>query len=250
MSERPAPLADPVAEGRAIGASAVERGLELKITGGVAVAINCPSALLPPLARTYADIDLVGLGSRGGEITGLLEELGYVADVSFNAVNGATRLFFWDEANGRQVDVFLDRVEMCHEIDLRRRLDSDSPTLELADLLLMKLQVFETNEKDYLDILALLSDHEFGCCLGEIDLGYLAALAGEDWGLWRTTTVVAERAADFAESLADFEGAARVRAQVGRFSAALGEAPKSRRWRMRAKVGERKRWYELPEESH
>lgn len=250
MTERPAPLADPVEEGRAIGAAAVGRGIALKITGGVAVAITCPSARVPPLARAYADIDLVGVGALGGEITALLEGLGYVADVGFNAVHGATRLFFWDEANGRQVDVFLDRVEMCHEIDLRKRLDSEAPTLELADLLLMKLQVFETNEKDYLDILALLCDHEFGAGAGEINLAYLAGLAGEDWGLWRTTTMVADRAADFADSLPGFEAAVRVRAQVGRFTAALEEAPKSRRWRMRAKVGERKRWYELPEESH
>jgi hypothetical protein len=31
--------------------------------------------------------------------------------------------------------------------------------------------------------------------------------------------------------------------------AAATEGQKSRRWRMRAKVGERKRWYELPEET-
>ncbi|MBS1884730.1 MAG: hypothetical protein JSS97_17415 [Actinobacteria bacterium] len=250
MSERPAPLADPVAEGQAIGAAAVERGIALKITGGVAVAITCPSASRPPLARAYADIDLVGLGSHGGEITALLEGLGYVADVAFNAVNGATRLFFWDEGSERQVDVFLDRVEMCHQIDLRKRLGSDAPTLELADLLLMKLQVFETNEKDYLDILALLVDHDFGGGPDEIDLGYLAGLAGEDWGLWRTTTMVADRAADFADSLPGFEAAARVREQVVRFTADLEGAPKTRGWRMRARIGERKRWYELPEESH
>ena len=28
----------------------------------------------------------------------------------------------------------------------------------------------------------------------------------------------------------------------------IEEEPKSRGWRMRAKIGERKRWYELPEE--
>jgi hypothetical protein len=250
MSERSQPLADPVAEGREIGAAAVERGLELKITGGVAVAINCPSAGHAPLARSYADIDLVGLGSRSGEITSLLEGLGYVADVAFNAVNGATRLFFWDEANERQVDVFLDRVEMCHEIDLRKRLDSDETTLDLADLLLMKLQVFETNEKDYLDILALLQDHEFGTGPNEIDLPYLAALAAEDWGLWRTTTMVAERAAEFAAALAGFEQVERAQGQVALYLASLEEQPKSRRWKMRARIGERKRWYELPEESH
>ncbi|HEX3359869.1 MAG TPA: hypothetical protein VHS74_02655 [Solirubrobacterales bacterium] len=250
MSERRQPLVDPVEEGREIGAAAVERGVELKITGGVAVAINCPSAGRPPLARQYADIDLVGLASRTAEITGVLEDLGYVADVAFNALHGASRLFFWDETNERQVDVFLDRVEMCHEIDLRKRLGSPKPTLDLADLLLMKLQIFETNEKDYLDILSLLTDHEFGTGPGEIDLPYLAGLAGEDWGLWRTTTMVAERAVDFASALAGLEATERVRRQVALYLDSLEAEPKSRGWKFRAKIGERKRWYELPEESH
>jgi hypothetical protein len=28
----------------------------------------------------------------------------------------------------------------------------------------------------------------------------------------------------------------------------IEEAPKSRAWKLRAKIGERKRWYDLPEE--
>jgi uncharacterized OB-fold protein len=36
----------------------------------------------------------------------------------------------------------------------------------------------------------------------------------------------------------------RVRAVLRR----IEEAPKSRGWKLRAKIGERKRWYELPEE--
>jgi hypothetical protein len=36
--------------------------------------------------------------------------------------------------------------------------------------------------------------------------------------------------------------------RAGALAARIEAAPKSRRWRMRAKIGERKRWYELPEE--
>jgi hypothetical protein len=32
-------------------------------------------------------------------------------------------------------------------------------------------------------------------------------------------------------------------------SEALEQAPKSRRWKLRDRIGERKRWYELPEET-
>ena len=37
-------------------------------------------------------------------------------------------------------------------------------------------------------------------------------------------------------------------AQIADLRTAIDEAPKSTRWRLRAKVGERKRWYEEPEE--
>jgi hypothetical protein len=61
---------------------------------------------------------------------------------------------------------------------------------------------------------------------------------------------VAERAVQYAAALEGFKEAARVREQVERHRAALEAAPKSLRWRTRARIGERKRWYELPEEAH
>jgi hypothetical protein len=244
------PAGDAIAEGRRVGEAAIAAGLELKLTGGVAVALRCPSAARDPLARACADVDLVGRSKRSGEIIGFLTELGYVPDEAFNAVNGRSRLFFMDQTNGRQLDVFLDEVEMCHRIDLRDRLETGSPTLSLADLLLMKLQVMETNHKDYQDILALLVDHPFTEDDAGINLAYLAALASADWGIWRTTTLVAERAADVAARLDRYENRDIVRAQVQTYVEALERAPKSRKWTMRARLGERKRWYELPEESH
>ena len=39
------------------------------------------------------------------------------------------------------------------------------------------------------------------------------------------------------------------RAQLQTLSEAAESAPKSRRWKMRARIGERKRWYEVPEET-
>jgi hypothetical protein len=242
--------ASPVAAGRRIAEAALGNGLSLKLTGGVAVALRCPSATLPPLARDYADIDLVGHAKQSGQISDLLVTLEYVADASFNAVQGDRRLLFWDPANERQVDVFLDEIEMCHRIDLRDRLTSPELTLTLADLLLMKLQVVETNQKDYMDIVALLADQEFTTDDAGINLPYLTNLMSDDWGLWRTTTEVAQRAAAFAAGLSDGRLAETARCQAERYVTTVLEAPKSRRWRLRAKVGERKRWYELPEEAH
>jgi hypothetical protein len=46
----------------------------------------------------------------------------------------------------------------------------------------------------------------------------------------------------------DQELAVRVRTQIETLRAHLAEAPKSRRWKLRAKVGTRKRWYQQVEE--
>jgi len=250
MTNGPIPPGTAIDEGRRIAEAVAATELQLKLTGGVAVALRCPSAAHPPLARACADVDLVGRASQSGEIVRVLTELGYVADDAFNAVNGRSRLFFMDQTNDRQLDVFLDEVEMCHRIDLRERLGAGSPTLSLADLLLMKLQVVQTNHKDYQDILALLGDHPFTDDDSGINLPYLAGIAAGDWGIWRTTTMVAERAAEVADTLEQYEHRDTVRSQVKVYIESLTEVPKSRKWTLRARLGERKRWYELPEESH
>lgn len=248
MTDR-VPKADVVEEGRRVGGAALAAGVALKLTGGVAVALRCPSARRAPLQRDYADIDVVGRARDRRAITELLGQLGYEADAAFNAMHGSSRMYFWDPIHERQLDVFLDEIEMCHRIDLRNRLDHDQATLTLADLLLMKLQIVETNHKDYLDILTLLVDQPFSDDTG-IDVRYLASLAADDWGLWKTTTSVAERTADYAAGLEHFEQADHVRSQVDRYLQALEQVPKSRRWKLRDRIGERKRWYELPEEAH
>ncbi len=245
---RAIPLADPVAEGQRLVDAIAAEGAELRLTGGVAVALRCASARSAPLRRQYADIDAVGRGSQRARVGKLLSALGYAADESFNAVHGSQRLFFWDPTNQRQFDVFLDRVEMCHTIDLSKRLATPDGTLAPADLLLMKLQVVETNEKDFLDILALLVDHDFTDDDAGLNLPYLTSLTGSNWGLWRTTTIVAERADKYARSLSDFADRSRVHEQVGRFLDATTQSPKTTSWRLRAKIGERVRWYELPED--
>ena len=243
-------LADPTEEAARITEAADVAGVTLRITGGVGIALRCPSSHRAPLVRSYADIDCVGLGRQRGDLPAVLGELGYEPDQAFNALHGHTRLFFWDSTNNRQLDVFLDRVEMCHTIDLASRLGTDPRTLSLADLLLMKLQVFETNRKDLIDIVTLVTDHAFTPDDAGINLRYLANLAADDWGLWRTTTMVAEKADHFARELEGYEGAGIVHARIREFLQALEDEPKGRRWKLRAKVGERKRWYELPEESH
>lgn len=245
-----APHPDPVAEGGRIARAGAERGLPLRLAGGVAVAIRCPSAALPPLRREYADVDLVTVGRARDDVTALMVELGYGADREFNTLHGHRRLYFWDAGNERQVDVFVDEAKLCHTIDFRDRIEASPTTLSLADLLLMKLQVVETNEKDFLDVCAILADHDLGPGESGVNSAYIADLAATDWGLWRTLGMVAERSEKFALGLPGFGAGEQVATRLQRLRQELDAAPKSRGWRMRARMGDRKRWYELPEEAH
>jgi hypothetical protein len=244
------PLADPVAEGTRIATAAFERGIPLRVLGGVAVAILCPSSQRPPLNRIYGDIDLATTGGSREAVKTLMAGLGYGEDREFNMLHGHRRLYFWDDRNRRQVDVFVDEANLCHRIDLKARIETVPLTLSLADLALLKLQVVETNEKDYLDLCAIFADYDLSDDDTGVNSPYLARLAASDWGLWRTMGMVAQRTEAFARRLAGFAAGDLVIERLGRLRSELDAVPKSRGWKLRARVGERKRWYELPEEVH
>jgi hypothetical protein len=244
------PVEDPVAEGRRVAEAAAQRGLPLRLLGGVAVAIRCPSALEAPLARRYGDIDLATVGGAKDEGVELVESLGYIGDREFNALHGRRRLIFWDERNQRQLDVFIDEANLCHEVKLGARIENVPLTLTLADLTVLKLQVVETNDKDYLDVCALFADHDLTHDDNGIDVGYIAALAASDWGLWRTLGMVAGRCEQFALALPGFDSAEVVAERLRRLRGELDAVPKSRGWKLRSRIGDRMRWYELPEEVH
>jgi len=245
-----APLESPLDEAARVVDAAGRESLALRLTGGVGIATISPSALRPPLRRTYGDIDYVGRRGDVRRIEALFEALGYVPEDEFNNLHGERRLFFIDRANKREADVFLDNVDACHQLRLAERLETASPSLSAADLLLSKLQVVETTPKDYLDAIALLCDHEIveedG---GEgISLRRIADVCCSDWGWWRTVTMVAGRTAEMAERMAasgEIDSAAAPR--LHRVVEHLETAPKSRKWKMRARIGDRVRWHEEPE---
>jgi hypothetical protein len=245
------PLEDFRAEAARAADAAIAAGVPLRVTGGVAVSLVSPSALQPPLARTYGDIDFVGRSSDTARIEALFRDLGYVADQEFNELHGQRRLFFTDREHAREADVFLDDINACHVLPLKDRLDGPGRTLTPADLLLSKLQVVQTNPKDFQDALALVTDHPLVATDAEdgISLARIEEVCCGDWGWWRTVTGVGTAAAELAERHAA-EG--RLPAHAGERLRALLEhlesAPKSRRWKLRARVGERLRWHEDPED--
>ena len=111
-----------------------------------------------------------------------------------------------------------------------------------------------TEEKDIRDALALLADHDLGDGEDAISVPRIDELCLNDWGWWRTFTHVGGRVREATERLgrdADPATVATLGTAASRLDALLAhleEAPKSRRWKMRARIGERKRWYEIPED--
>jgi hypothetical protein len=244
------PEKDVVLEAQNIVQEAESRKVTLRLLGGIAFRLRSPSALQANLKRNYIDIDFVGLRKQSKQIKSLFTDMGYTPREIFNAMNGHDRLIFNDIGNERRVDIFLNVFEMCHKFDFSERLSVDKLTLPLADLLLTKLQVFEITEREYRDVTALLNDHQIGekDDPEKINLSYVAKLCSEDWGLYKTVTLNLQRIEDALPgfSLGD-ETTNNVKSKIEQLRDGIEKAPKSFRWKMRARVGESVKWYELPE---
>jgi hypothetical protein len=245
--------ATPVADIEQEAARLLQAGADvpLRLLGGLAIALATPGHRLLP--RTYKDIDLMAPAGAKRPLLTLFKDLGYDGDERRNELQGHRRLLFWDAANQRQVDVFVGTFEMCHKLPLAERLTLAPDTLPLADLLLTKLQVFALNDKDQRDILTLLYHHPLVASDDEpgINAPHLARLCAADWGLWKTATLNLDRAREGlgAYGLTDAQ-AKTLTERLEALRLAIDAAPKTTRWKLRARVGERVQWYEEPEEVH
>ena len=241
------PVADVIAEAERISAAARAGKVPVKLVGGAAVNLHSRSARQAPLKRKYGDLDFVASSRQQASVQKLFESLGYEGDRRFNTLNGHQRLLYLDGVNGRQIDIFIDRMKMCHIIELADRLGGDDACLTPADLLLSKLQVFEVNMKDLVDSIALLLDHPIADHDDDaVNAAYLAQLLSQDWGLYRTLQLNTARVRDAAKELP--VPADTVNQRLDQLWERVDAHPKSLKWRLRAKVGDRMSWYELPEE--
>jgi hypothetical protein len=221
----------------------------LRLLGGVAISLRCPSANLEGLRRKYVDLDFVGHEKQSKAITVFFKEMGYQPRERFNAMMGAKRLIFHDLANQRRVDIFLDVFEMSHKFDFKRRVELEPLTLPLADILATKLQIVQINDKDLKDMTTLILDHDVGEADGEsINGSYLAELSATDWGIYKTFTMnLSKLQTSVSEYGLSTTDADIVRARIGKLVSKIEQEPKSLSWKLRARVGERVPWYELPE---
>jgi hypothetical protein len=243
-------LEDIRAEADRVATAAVASGLQLRLMGGMAVYLTSPSVRVPPFARDYGDFDFAVAAKDARGVAAFFEGAGYLPEKLFNALHGAQRLNFRHPAGRWPIDVVVDEVRMSHRIDLRGRINGPGPTLYLADLLLTKLQIWEINAKDLGDIVCLLADHALDDreAPGVIDRHRIVELAAADWGLCHTLERNLLRAAEEAGRRVPAGSPFDPVGQVASLVAAIEAAPKSLGWQARARVGERVRWYETPEE--
>jgi hypothetical protein len=242
-------LPDLVDEGERLLAIAQAQNATFALLGGVAVRLHADD-IPAPLDRKYKDLDFAVPKGGTGTAGKLLSDAGYEPHVVFNAMNGKERLLFHDTGNGRQVDVFVGSFRMCHEIPLSGRLKPGEKTVPLAELLLTKLQIVQLNEKDIRDTVLLLHGHDVADHDDDaVNGARVAELCAGDWGLWRTITANLQRCGDEVGQYALTEhDESQVKNRLKALLAKIEEAPKSRAWKLRDKVGDRKRWYDLPEE--
>jgi hypothetical protein len=228
------------------------RGIPLKLLGGQAVRVLCP--LFPHRARNDQDMDFACVSSAKKAVIEYFGDKGFLGDARFNTLHGDRQMYFTTADGMTSVDVIMDRLNMCHVLEFRDRIDRLPDTLDVADLLLTKLQIVELNAKDVHDLLHLLSAFEVkqGDEAGTIGTGRIGELVATDWGWWRTVTMNLDKIAVLAA------GEHRDLLPEGRkfdpaeqslsLRAFCDEVPKGMKWKLRAKVGDRVRWYELPEE--
>jgi hypothetical protein len=248
------PADDPLPEALTLAQGAADAGLGLKLLGGLAIRVICPA--FPPRLRAGQDIDFACLSKGRKDVMAYLERAGCTPDRRFNNLNGDRQMYF-NAPSGRPIDVMVDRLTMCHTLDFRPAFGRLPHTVDAIDVLLSKLQIIELNEKDVHDTLHLLSgvpvssDRPAGSGGPALDTDRFAKLLGTDWGWWRTVTGNLAKLPALAEAsphLVPPDAPHDPVAQAGQLAGIAAATPKSVKWKLRSNVGDRVRWYELPEE--
>lgn len=225
-----------------------EAGLTLRVLGSLAFQIHCPQCgyLQAAMGRVYTDIDFAGYAKEAKEVKALMVGLGYLENQQVSLLSEGSRAIFDNPDISLHVDVFYEKLNFCHVIPWEGRLEEDSPTIPLAEMLLEKMQIVKICEKDVIDTIMLLLEHPLGDSDTEmINMSRVAYLCANDWGLWRTTTMNLEKIKQLAQGYDQLtnEQKAHVASQVEAALARIEAEPKPRAWRLRARVGDRVKWY-------
>ncbi|HEX8992727.1 MAG TPA: hypothetical protein VF784_13695 [Anaerolineales bacterium] len=230
-----------------------DAGVLLRVIGSLAFQMHCPKYgyLQQAMGRAYTDIDFAGYGKQTKAIQELMAKLGYVDNQEVFIVSGGSRSIFDRAEIGLHIDIFWEKLDFCHIIRWTGRLEVDSPSIPLAELLLEKMQIVQINEKDVIDTIMLLLEHPLGDGDKEIiNIKRVAELCAAEWGLWRTVTMNLGKVRQLAQSYEQLTGEqkATIDSQVQKALARIEAEPKPMAWRLRSRVGDRVKWYKEVDE--
>jgi len=229
------------------------RHVILRLLGALAFRTHCPQYgyIQDDLGRQFTDIDFASYPRYLKDISRLLAELGYKEDKTVTQLFSDSRMLFHDLTWGRHIDIFFNKLDFCHPVIFSGRLEAEELTLPLAELLLEKMQIVKINEKDLIDTIMLLREHPIGDADKEtINAVVITRTLGNDWGYWRTVTANLRLVDEMVESYPRLSADDRrvVRERIADLQKRIEAYPKTARWKVRAKVGERVKWYKDVEE--
>lgn len=233
---------------KAILKASDESGILLRVIGSLAFQMHCPEFgyLQAAMGRAYTDIDFAAYSRQAKQISDLMAGMGYVENREVYIGSEGERAIFDKAGTNLHVDVFYEKLDFCHTIYWKNRLEVDSPTIPLIELLFEKMQIVQINEKDIIDTIMLLLEHPLGDTDDEtINIKLAAQLCANDWGLWRTSMMNLEKVKQLAYHYTQLssEQKSKVESQVDVILARLNDEPKPLAWRLRDRVGDRVKWY-------
>jgi hypothetical protein len=238
-------------EGRRLTDEAQKQGIVLRVMGPIAIHYYFPNYVnlyrrMERLGeRVFTDIDYAGYGKQRNKMVAFFEEQGYELEKRAAMLSGGTRLIFFSD-RVPMIDVFFDRLNYNHPIDYRGRLENHPYCVSLTDLLLQKLQIVQINDKDLKDAMLLLLAAPVGeSDKDSINVKYLAKLFGDDWGFYYTATTNLKRIKEtmIGVKALDDDHRAVIAEKADHLLNSIEAAPKSGKWKSRAKTGPKKPWY-------
>ena len=134
---------------------------------------------------------------------------------------------------------------MCHTVIFKDRLKIDNWTISLADLLLEKMQIAEISTKDFKDTAILLLEHGIGQDDRTINMEYIGNIMSNDWGFFHTFSTNLSKLKDALIQFDSFNEKEReiIRQRIEEILERVNSSEKSLRWKARAKIGTKIRWY-------
>ena len=236
-----------IEEAMRIQSEAEKEGFHLRLLGTLAFRLQCPrnAAHFEALERRITDIDFAASTSHREKLLAFFKQQGYVVDENALYIGGGYRYIFENPQKKKHIDVFFDQLEMCHTVLFKDRLNIDKWTISLADLLLEKMQIVEISRKDIKDTAILLLEHGIGQDDRTINMEYIGNIMSNDWGFFYTFSTNLYKLKDALDQFGSFNEKEReiIRQRIEEILEMVNGSEKSLRWKARAKIGTKIRWY-------